>query len=82
MKSIYDYNFSEMEELMIYQGWKKFRAKQLFEWLYRKRVKTFDDMTSINKDMRAYLKENFTLSPLTLVKNKWIVMEQLNFYLN
>lgn len=70
MKSIYDYNFSEMEELMIYNGWKKFRAKQLFEWLYRKRVKSFDDMSSINKDMRTYLKENFMLSPLTLVKKQ------------
>lgn len=70
MKSIYDYTFTEMEELMIYQGWKKFRAKQLFEWLYRKRVKSFDDMTSINKDMRSFLNENYILSPLTLVKKQ------------
>lgn len=70
MKSIYDYRFDELEELMIYEGWKKFRAKQLYEWLYRKRVKTFDDMSSINKEMREYLNKNYMISPLQLVRKQ------------
>lgn len=70
MKSIYDYSFEEMEELMIYEGWKKFRAKQLYEWLYRKRVKAFEEMSSINKEMREYLRDNYVLSPLKLIKKQ------------
>lgn len=70
MKSIYDYSYDELQDLMIYHGLKKFRAKQIFEWLYRKRVKSFEEMSNINKELRALLIENYSLSPLTLVKKQ------------
>ena len=34
----------------------KFRAKQIFEWLYQKRVDSIDDMTNLSKDLRQVLK--------------------------
>lgn len=70
MKSIYDYTYNELSDLMVYHGMKKFRAKQIFEWLYRKRITSFEEMTNINKDTRALLNENYSLSPLTLVKKQ------------
>lgn len=70
MKSIYDYSYEELEQLMIYHGMKKFRAKQIFEWLYRKRVASFDEMTNINKELRSLLQDNYQLSTLKLEKKQ------------
>lgn len=70
MKSIYDYNYSELEDRMIQYGEKKFRAQQIFEWLYRKRVKSFADMSNINKDLRAQMETQYCLSPLSLVEKQ------------
>ena len=46
---------------------KKFRAKQIFEWLYQKRVDSIDDMTNLSKDLRQVLKDNFAMTTLTTV---------------
>ena len=45
----------------------KFRAKQIFEWLYQKRVDSIDDMTNLSKDLRQVLKDNFAMTTLTTV---------------
>lgn len=49
-------------------GWKKFRSQQLFQWLYRKRVNSFDEMSDLSFEMRDKLKEDYLIDPLTLVK--------------
>ncbi len=43
-----------------------FRAKQLYEWIYKKYVNSFDDMKNIPKDLREILKENYYLCPLKI----------------
>ncbi len=43
-------------------GEKKFRANQVYEWLWLKPVQSFDEMTNISKDLRLKLKEEFTLA--------------------
>ena len=48
-------------------GQQKFRAKQIFEWLYQKRVDTIDEMTNLSKDLRQLLKDNFVMTTLTTV---------------
>ena len=50
MKSLYDFNYEEMSELALEHGWKKFRGHQIFQWLYRKRVTSIDDMSDLSKD--------------------------------
>jgi len=40
-------------------GKEKYRAEQVFFWLYRKRVRTYAEMTNISKDVRALLEEKF-----------------------
>ena len=66
MKSLYDFNYEEMSELALEHGWKKFRGHQIFQWLYRKRVTSSDDMSDLSKDTREVLKENYQLKPLEL----------------
>lgn len=52
------------------EGQPAFRAKQILDWLYRKRVKSWDEMTNLPKELRAWLEDNFTLSPLKTVLRK------------
>lgn len=66
MKSLYDFNYEQIQEFALEQGWKKFRGHQIFQWLYRSRVKEIDEMSNLSKETRELLKENFLISPLTL----------------
>lgn len=45
----------------------KYRARQLFTWLYDHNVASFDEMTTFSKKLRAHLNEHFVVSPLTIV---------------
>ena len=44
-------------------GHKSFRANQVMDWLYKKRVDSWNAMTNLPKDFRAWLDENFILYP-------------------
>jgi 23S rRNA (adenine2503-C2)-methyltransferase len=44
----------------------KFRAKQIFDWLHQKRVNSFDEMTNLPGALRTRLKENYTITQLTV----------------
>lgn len=47
MKTIYDLNLKQLEEMLARYGQKPYRAKQLFTWLYRKRAMSFSEMTDL-----------------------------------
>ena len=47
-------------------GDKKFRVKQLKEWLWQKHAHTFDDMTNLSKDLRNRLSKDFSLPALVV----------------
>ena len=55
MNSIFDYTIEMLEDYFVSIGEKKFKAKQVFEWLYQKRVKSFDEMSNISLDLREKL---------------------------
>jgi 23S rRNA (adenine2503-C2)-methyltransferase len=65
MKLLYDYTFDSLSEYFVSHNQKPFRAKQIFSWLYQKQVSSFDEMSDISKEVRASLKENFTMDCLT-----------------
>jgi 23S rRNA (adenine2503-C2)-methyltransferase len=53
-----------LEELQTYfatLGEKKFRVKQVWEWLWQKHAHTFDDMTNLSKELRQTLSDTFSL---------------------
>ncbi|MFT3780392.1 MAG: 23S rRNA (adenine(2503)-C(2))-methyltransferase RlmN [Nibricoccus sp.] len=52
------------------KGEPAFRAKQILEWLYKKRARSWDEMSNLSKPLRGWLAENFELVPATLVLNK------------
>lgn len=45
-------------------GEKSFRASQIWEWLYRKRVQSFEEMTNLSKDLILKLNDQFIVNPL------------------
>ncbi len=65
-KNIRDLNLSELESYFISFGEKKFRAKQVHEWLWSKHASTFEDMSNLGKELRAKLANDFTLPALTI----------------
>ncbi len=52
------------------RGEPAFRAKQILEWLYKKRARSWDEMTNLPKPLRAWLAETFELLPATLLHGK------------
>ena len=49
MRNIYDLTLQELEEYFIQIGEKPFRATQVYEGLYKKRLNSFDEMTNIRQ---------------------------------
>ncbi|AST92101.1 MULTISPECIES: 23S rRNA (adenine(2503)-C(2))-methyltransferase RlmN [Sutcliffiella] len=67
--SIYSLQLHELEAWLIENGEKKFRGKQIFDWLYIKRVTSFEDMSNLSKTLREKLEEQFVLTTLkTLIQ--------------
>lgn len=64
MKSIYDYNLVDLENYLIENNLKPFRAKQIFKWLYEKRVSSFYEMSDISKDLQQQLNSDFVIETL------------------
>lgn len=55
MTNLLDFELNEMEEFFVAMGQPKFRAKQIFEWIY-KGAESFDEMTNIPADLRERLR--------------------------
>lgn len=68
MKSIYGMSLKDLEEYFLSHDDKKFRATQIYDWLYRKNVTSFDDMTNLKKEVIELLKNDFYLRTLELKK--------------
>ncbi len=65
-KNIRELGLKQLEEYFENMGEKKFRAKQVYEWLWLKPVQSFDAMTNLSKELREHLKEHFSLPGLTI----------------
>ena len=66
LKNIRHLSLAEIETFFAELGEKKFRAKQVYEWLWQKGALSFADMTNLSKDLRQLLGEQFTLPALTV----------------
>jgi len=62
---IYDYTHEELQQWMKDNDEPAFRADQVFDWLYVKRVKSFEDMTNLSKSLRSKLSSHFEFVTLT-----------------
>jgi 23S rRNA (adenine2503-C2)-methyltransferase len=67
---IRDLSLEEIKTLVNEVGEKPYRAKQLWEWLWRKKARSFDDMSDLPKTFRTHLAERTVLRPLALVEEQ------------
>lgn len=63
-KNIRELSLPQLEQYFENIGEKKFRSKQVYEWLWRKQALSFADMTNLSKELRQKLGEEFTLPAL------------------
>ncbi|MBM7647179.1 23S rRNA (adenine2503-C2)-methyltransferase [Bacillus ectoiniformans] len=71
MPSIYSLELHELKDWLKEQGEKPFRAEQIFDWLYKKRVVSFEDMLNLSKELRDKLAAHFTITTLkTLIQQE------------
>lgn len=59
-------SFKELEQYFEELGEKKFRVKQIWEWLWQKHAGSFADMTNLSKELRQKLEDTFILPVLTI----------------
>jgi 23S rRNA (adenine2503-C2)-methyltransferase len=67
-KNIKDYDLNELTKELENIGEKKFRAEQIFRWLYVEKVKSFDEMTNLSLELRNKLKENFEICNFKILR--------------
>lgn len=67
--NIYGFRLDALEAEMVRLGQKPYRAKQIFTWLYEKKVTDFDSMTDISAQFREVLKANYEFYlPQTIIR--------------
>jgi len=68
--NIYNLTKEELEDYFESINEKKFKAKQIYDWLYKKRVDSFDEMTNIKKEIINKLKQDFSINKPTIIKKQ------------
>ena len=58
----------ELQAWCLKVGQSGYRGKQLFEWMYRQGISSFEDMSNVNKSFREYLKTNCIIQTLDVDK--------------
>ncbi|QDF27691.1 23S rRNA (adenine(2503)-C(2))-methyltransferase RlmN [Halarcobacter anaerophilus] len=66
MNSIYDYTLDELKEKLK----PSFRAKQVYNWLYKKYVTSYEQMKNLPKELIDDLKENYPINIMEIVKRE------------
>ncbi len=70
MKNLKSFSSPELEAFLISLGMKRYRANQVYQWLYQKGAASFDEMTNLSKEERAALNEKVYISSLILIKKQ------------
>jgi 23S rRNA (adenine2503-C2)-methyltransferase len=61
---IFDLTLEDLEEALAAAGERRFRARQVMGWLYRRRASSFDRMSDLPASLRESLKAQFTIPPI------------------
>ena len=70
MKNIYGVTIKELEEYFVSKKEGKYKATQVFEWLYKKRISNFNDMRNVSKKTISDLENDFNMERLEIVTKK------------
>ena len=66
--NIYGKTLKELESYFLDIGEKKFKAIQVYDWLYKKKVHSFDEMSNIKKSVIGKLKEDFNIEKISILR--------------
>lgn len=70
MMNIYGIKRTDLEKYFLDQNEKKFKALQVFEWLYDKKVTSFFEMTNIKKELQEKLDKDFSFKMIKIEKKQ------------
>ena len=70
MKNIKNFDLEDLTEELLKLGEKKFRAEQIFKWLYIDKVKEFDQMTNLSIELREKLKSEYSMCNFKILKKQ------------
>ena len=65
-KDIRSFSIEDLQIFFVEKGDKTFRAKQVYEWLWKKSARSFDEMSNLSKETRELLKQNFTFNVVSI----------------
>ena len=68
MRNLFDVKFNDLEDYFVSIGEKKFKASQVFEWLYKHHEYNIDNFSNLKKDIREKLKNDFSTSMIKIKK--------------
>lgn len=70
MQAIYDFTIEELENYFLNKKEKQYKARYLYNFLYKEKIKKFDEITTLKKDLREDLKQDFYFPNLNLIKRE------------
>ena len=70
MRNIYGETIQDLEKYFESIGEKKFKAIQVYEWLYEKKATSFDEFSNLKKEVREQLKKDYCLNKLEVKKRQ------------
>ena len=70
MRNIYGITFKELENYFVERNDKKFKATQVFDWVYKKRITNFEDMRNVSKETINTMKNDFYFDKLEIIDKK------------
>ncbi len=68
IKNIKNYSLEELKDELKKIDEKPYRAEQIYEWIYKKKVESFEEMTNLSIDLRNKLNTNFNMGLFKIVK--------------
>lgn len=66
--NIYDFTLEELENYLIENGFKKYNATQIIEWIYEHKVYDFNKMSNLSKKLIEFCNENLYFGELSILK--------------
>lgn len=68
MNDIKSFTLEQLLTFVSQMKWEKYRAYQIYQWLWQKGVRSFEEMTNLSKELRSQLAESFYISQLELLQ--------------
>ncbi len=66
--NIRSFDLDELSRFFVKNGEKSYRAKQVYEWLWKKNARSFEEMTNLSKNLRLFLDNHFSIPHIKIKK--------------